>query len=290
MGAKEEVNHNHRKRGYEARDKEELIKVIKHLHDIGYSQVDIAKQLKIARGTILRWNKEQNFIKPRTPSEGGKMKSKKYDYNENYFDAISTPNQAYIVGYILGDGTIIDRKKSKRLILSLAEVDKQLLYTIGKELNMTEAIKFRKRNAPNEQNKYSLTISSTKMCNDLIQLGVTPNKTGNEKWIEFNDIKLQWAFLRGFFDADGHIRVYKRDGYLKSRIGFTGAKEILQSILSFFKSQNIGLNVNSITSKQGCFDLYLSSIKDVKEIYKHLYRYGDLKLNRKYEKFSSLMI
>jgi DNA-binding transcriptional regulator WhiA len=101
-------------------------------------------------------------------------------------------------------------KKSKRLVLTLAEEDKQLLYDIAKELNMKEALKFRKRNAPNEQNKYSLIINSTKICNDLIQLGIMPQKTGNEPWIEFNNDELQWSFLRGVFDADGNIRVYKR--------------------------------------------------------------------------------
>ncbi len=33
---------------------------------------------------------------------------------------IETPNQAYIVGYITGDGTIFDREKSKRLVLIIS--------------------------------------------------------------------------------------------------------------------------------------------------------------------------
>lgn len=176
------------------------------------------------------------------------------------------------------------------MVLSLAEQDKQLLYDIAKELNMVEAIKFRKRNALNEQNKYSLVINSTKMCNDLIRLGVTPKKTSKESWIEFGNIDLQWAFLRGFFDADGHIRVYYRNGYLKTRVGFTGSKLLLLSILSFLQSNGIGKNVKSIFPKQGCSDLYISSIKDVKAMYELLYKHGDIKLDRKYNKFSSLMI
>ena len=46
------------------------------------------------------------------------------------------------------------------------------------------------------------------MANNLIKLGITPNKDRKRKFINFNDTELQWAFLRGFFDADGHIRVY----------------------------------------------------------------------------------
>lgn len=128
------------------------------------------------------------------------------------------------------------------------------------------------------------------MCNDLIKLGVGPRKTGIEKWIEFNNNELQWAFLRGFFDADGHIRVYKRNGYQKARMGFTGNPNMLQEILIFLKSKGFAKNVNSITPKQGCSDLYLSSTKELALLGKELYKYGDIKLNRKYVKFSFLMI
>ena len=63
---------------------------------------------------------------------------------------------------------------------------------------MLEAVKFRKKNADNEQNKYSLTINSTTMCNDLINLGVTLQKTGCEKWIDFGRDDLQWAYFKRF--------------------------------------------------------------------------------------------
>ncbi|MEH7546301.1 MULTISPECIES: hypothetical protein [Bacillaceae] len=58
------VNHNIRRRSYGARDKEELIEQIVYLHNKGFSQVDIAIQLKLNRGTIKRWNDELRFIKP----------------------------------------------------------------------------------------------------------------------------------------------------------------------------------------------------------------------------------
>jgi LAGLIDADG-like domain len=290
MDEMEGVNHNTRQRRYGARDKEELIRKIIYFHNCGFSQVDIAKKLNLNRGTISRWNNELSFFKARTPGEAGKLKNKIHKYDENFFTNINKPNQAYILGYITGDGTIADRGKSKRLVLALAEEDKQLIYEIAKEFNMQSVVKFRKKNKANEQNKYSLVINSTKMCNDLIKLGIGPRKTGKEKWITFHDDSLNWSFLRGFFDADGHIRVYERNGYLKARLGFTGNVEMLKSILSFLKSKGYAKNVNSITEKQGCSDLYLSSVIDIRLIGKEMYRYGDLKLIRKYDKFTSLMI
>jgi hypothetical protein len=41
MGAKEGVNHSKRRRGYEARDKEEIIESIINLHNKGISQVEL---------------------------------------------------------------------------------------------------------------------------------------------------------------------------------------------------------------------------------------------------------
>jgi hypothetical protein len=77
--------------------------------------------------------------------KAGKLKNKIYKYDENFFEEIVTSNQAYILGYITGDGTIIDRGKSKRLVLSLAEEDKQLIYDIAKEFNMQNCVKFRRK-------------------------------------------------------------------------------------------------------------------------------------------------
>ncbi|RFU61918.1 LAGLIDADG family homing endonuclease [Bacillus sp. V59.32b] len=268
MESKVRVNHNNRRRIYGARDKEELVNAIGELHKHGYSQVDIAKKLKISRGTILRWNKELNIFTPRLPGEAGKLKSRIYHYNEDYFSEITTPNQAYLIGYILGDGTLVDRKKSKRLVLSLAEEDRQLIFDIAKELNMTNVVKYRKASAINEQNKkYSLPINSTKMCNDLIKLGITPKKTGNEKWIDLMDEKLQWAFVRGFFDADGHIGIYMRNGSLISRVRFTGSKVMMNSILQFLNSHGIGKNVNAITPKQGCYDISISKVDEIRSCF-----------------------
>lgn len=98
LGAKEKVNDNIRQRGYQARDKEEIIKSIIYLHNEGVSQVDIAKKLNISRGTIKRWNDELEFFTPRTPGEAGKLKNKVHQYDENYFEIIQTPNQSYLLG------------------------------------------------------------------------------------------------------------------------------------------------------------------------------------------------
>lgn len=101
---------------------------------------------------------------------------------------------------------------------------------------------------------------------------------------------MQWAFIRGFFDADGHIGVYGRENRMVQRVGFTGNLNMLSSLLEYLKSYDIGKRVNTISAKQGCYDLRISSKSDLKKVFSLMYKYGDIKLNRKYGKFSSLMI
>ena len=124
-------------------------------------------------------------------------------------------------------------------------------------------------------------INIDKDGNDLIKLGITPNKTEKEKFINFNDTDLQLAFLRGFFDADGLIRVSQRNGYQKSLYGIYRNLVLLKDILTFLQSEGFAENVRSITKKKGCYDIYVSSIKDLRAICNLLYQHGDIKLDRR---------
>ncbi len=72
-------------------------------------------------------------------------------------------------------------------------------------------------------------------------------------------------------------------------MGFTGNHEFLKSILTFLQSEGFAKDARSISKKQGCSDIYVSSLKDLSEIFNFLYEHGDINLNRKYIKFSSLM-
>ena len=108
---------------------------------------------------------------------------------------------------------------------------------------------------------------------------------------------MQWHFLRGLFDADGHIRVYQRiykrkttalKTYLKGRFGITGNLALLKGVLQLSEKYGIATNVNSFSKKQGCYDLYVSSLKELRILYDKLYSNSDLKMQRKFKKFASL--
>jgi intein-encoded DNA endonuclease-like protein len=291
MKAREQVNRNTRRRFYEVHSKERLITELQRLYNKGLSQHEIAKILNIPRGTLSRWMVEVG-IHGRDPGKAGKVISQKYFYNENAFENVTDPNIAYVLGFLMGDGYVVDRGKSKRFLVTLALSDRQIIDDIAEYLGLQNQVKVRKASYKNEQDKISLIVNSTKMSNDLANYGIVPNKTGSEVFTTFNSNSLQWAFLRGFFDADGYIRRYQRNGYTKAKFTLTGNQTMLLDIKGFLIDQGLVVKGKAIYPKQGCVSFEISSAETIRQLGKFLYdiRTGELCLNRKAQVFHSLMI
>lgn len=292
MKTTERVDHNPRRRDYGVGDKNELIKKIAELYEEGSSQHEISKKIGIPRGTISRWMLENN-IQGRDPGEEGKKRSKKYTYYENFFEIIDTFDKAYILGFILGDGCIYDEKKRKRLSISLALGDAQILRDIAGILNAQEILKVRKTKEENWQDKICLAINSTQMCNDLIRHGIKPRKTGNEPWIKLQNSELQWAFFRGLFDADGCITIFTTaKGAKRQKITISNSLYCCNGAHEFLKEQGIEMSKNPVYLRKGenCHSLEINRKTEVLKIYEKMYQYGDISLDRKKQKFSFLMI
>lgn len=143
----------------------------------------------------------------------------------------------------------------------------------------------------------SLVLNATDLCNDLISLGVEPRKTGIEKFIMFDQDHCTWAFIRGFFDADGNIRVYKRSSrngeksHTKAIFRITSNRRILEDMRLYFEAQGVAIFGKAIYPKEGCFSFETSSTYLIRKIYDKMYgpSSGELRLNRKYEEFQKLL-
>ena len=171
---------------------------------------------------------------------------RKYTLNENYFDNITSSNQAYILGFIYADGSINLNKNT--LSICISEKDKSILEFIIKELEYSGNIKLKII----KNNKYSLlTIVSKKLINRLNELGIIQNKTYNSKNLPRISKSLFNDLLRGFFDGDGSIYKNSNIGY---SVCFSSNIYILKIIKKYLenkliKSSNIRFrNKNSIYS------------------------------------------
>lgn len=262
------------------------------------STVAIARQLGVSRNLIWEYM-EMYGLERRSPGQAGAAETRTHYIDEGFFEEISDADKAYIVGFILGDGTLIDRKSSKRLQIGLADDDGDLLEMIAFQLGDISLVK---RNIPArtpfEKPKALLRVDSVRLVEDLIAVGIPlGKKSGHEPFLEFFADWLTWSFIRGVFDADGSIRVYKRSGFVKGTLygpyrrakwSITCGEPFTQGLRQFLLNRDFTLNEKCIQKKQGTSVIEISDQSTIQQIGAELYRYGTLWLQRKKDTFDLL--
>jgi intein-encoded DNA endonuclease-like protein len=140
------------------------------------------------------------------------MGKTKYSVNHNYFsNDWWSHNKAWILGFTQADGCVVITED--RLSYRLHIKDSKILEFIKKELEYTGIIG--KVNIYDiRTNKYYnqavLQISSKQIKEDLIKLGITPQKTGKEVFCNIPQEYI-YSYIRGIFDGDGSICICKNN-------------------------------------------------------------------------------
>ena len=144
--------------------------------------------------------------------------------NEDFFKKWS-PEMAYVLGFFTADGNMIKNKRGAHFV-SFYSTDKDLLEKIRLNLKSDLKISAKKINPkyPNHKQSYVLQIGSKEIFNDLMGLGMTPNKSLT---IRMPDMPKEFLphFFRGYFDGDGHVSIstyQKKDRKNKSTNIITG--------------------------------------------------------------------
>ena len=130
--------------------------------------------------------------------------NKKKLSNERAFKDIDSEEKSYWLGYFSADGCIsTDNKGSYRI--SITSIDLDIIYGFMDFLGSRHKIC---ENKLNKNTAYTVTFGSKIMFNDLLLLGVKPNKTTN---LEPPAIKenLIRHYIRGYIDGDGSVCVSK---------------------------------------------------------------------------------
>lgn len=179
-------------------------------YSLRMSDTDAAKELGV--GMVTFYNRRIAFGIPSFFQRTGLRKRKNgetysfLEYNENYFQSIDTPAKAYFLGLLAADGNISPRLTAVRI--ALKEEDQSILEEFRRELGenaprLKDKIPYIKGKAGRTQKV--LCLSRVKMVNDLIALGITPNKSHTlEMKINLKD-ELKGHFLRGVWDGDGSV-------------------------------------------------------------------------------------
>lgn len=203
----------------------------------------------------------------------------RYDYNRNFFEKIDTEEKAYWAGFIAADGNI--RKDFHKLRIELNIQDIKHLEKFRSSIKGNMPIKEWKR--LNNHSCY-IEVNSVKICKDLFQYGITPNKSLTLE-INFEKIpySLQHHFIRGYFDGDGSLNMYEKNGHELWEINFIGTKHFLNYIMKFFNKQH------KISTCGNNFRFNFKKGTDIKDILNILYKDATIVLDRKKNKYDSFI-
>lgn len=186
---------------------------------------------------------------------------------------------AYVLGLLLSDGAIEDvRKSSRTCYIQITSKDKSLLEQVKLALSSNHHLYERQKHSsfikgrPVHGSKiYNLRIGNKILFQDLVNLRIVPKKALRMKLPEIPNSFFGF-FLRGYFDGDGSLGIYKQKDQtsLRFRLAFTsGCKKFLQDIsreiysLLQIKDRNIYYGSDAYQLRYG--------FKDGVEVLKYMY-------------------
>lgn len=233
------------------------------LYNQGFNCKQVAKQLNISSSTCERALKRNNI----TINKYKNRRFINHNLKENYFSILNVEN-IYYLGFIFADGNIYkpSGNHSFKLTIDISSKDIEILenFHINNKINYTN------------KNSVYMCIISNKICEDLINLGVTPNKTHT---CLFPDIpqELISHFIRGYFDGDGCFHINK---YNKLIATICGNKNFLEKLGSYLPCK-----YSIRDTKKGIFELRISTIKEeMNKFVNYIYKDAHFFLKRKYNK------
>ena len=190
------------------------------------SEKEVAAVFKRSLGgirLILKRNNIQGLKKSR-------VNMSHLELNVDYFKEINSNDKAYWLGYICADGSIKKSNNKASLVSKDLEVIEGFKEAIGAGHAITKSETFDKR-TNKTYTGYSIQIGNELFVANLINLGITSNKTDVLKFPNIEE-KYYSYFIAGLFDGDGGIRF---GGKNKQALGISliSTDEVLKFIKNY---------------------------------------------------------
>lgn len=218
------------------------------------------------------------------------MKVKKVN---KYFFTEWSSEMAYVLGFFLADGTF-DITARGGYYFGFHICDKQILLKMKKALGSNHKISQRPVK-DNESPRYRLQIGNKKMCEDLLKLGILPQKT---KQLNLPKIPSQFIFdfVRGYFDGDGnlwmgYINKNRTNPTLVLQVTFTSGSHMFLDDLRKLLNQN-GIKGGSLyVPKEKSFGRLTFSTRSGLELCKYMYagnsKFFLIRKRKQFDKFNN---
>lgn len=256
----------------------------------GVSVKDLSDKYKTSKINVYRI-----LNKYKTKIRSGEYSKRKYPTDQDYFSKIDTEEKAYILGFLYADGYNNVSDRTVKLVLS--ETDKEILEQINNCIQPEKPLYFlnhsRRRSLGSKVlDCYSMSISSEKVCQDLVRLGCPQSKTFKIVFPTQHQVPELFVqhFIRGYFDGDGCIKILKSGK--KQSFSLVGTECFLNSIQNFFV-ENLGITNTKLykpktTLNNNIAVLSHSSLENCIKIRSFLYKNATIFMKRKYVKFNNI--
>lgn len=223
-----------------------------------------------------------------------KLKSKRRNINDTYFEHINTPLKAYYLGFIYADGYIIydENRHNYEFGMELQSDDKYILEKLNDELGGQNIIY---HSDPKDVlicgtqiahggHSDILRIYSKKLVCDLIKNGIETNKTLKDTYPIIDD-KFFFDWLRGYIDGDGCYYNYNNQTYMHITCASIIPLRYIQDKLNSF-----GIKTQIYTENERKHRLMCTSFTEMNKLVNRLYyEDGLFCLRRKYEKIKHFL-
>lgn len=210
---------------------------------------------------------------------------RKYEINENYFDAIDTEEKAYMLGFLYADGyNNVERHEVK---IRLSKIDEEILIKFRDILypHKDKPLYYQSRNGHDYSELYVFSKHVSDMLN---KWGCCQAKSFNLEFPYFLNKNLYHHFIRGVFDGDGCICCTTlKSGEHKTAFSIIGYRPFMASI-NHIIAESCGLNENKLIDYKGKDEriatVVFSGCKQCIKIRDYLYNNATIYLERKHEK------
>jgi len=202
-----------------------------------------------------------------------RQQGSRYVINDRFFKEIASEYQAYWLGMIATDGTIRSDKSRNEIVLSLQISDTKHIQNFIDDIGSTSKVYFVNRNGSDQA--YA-SISSKMLKEDLIKLGITPNKSFSLSPPDIDE-KIKRHFWRGCFDGDGCITSYRNKYWA---VSFNGTRDMVEGFVKFLNKE-IPINRCKIMPRCNIYTVSYRKQEDVRKIVSLLYSGSTRYLERK---------
>ena len=259
----------------------QLEKITEMYNDISYTRNDIATYLNIP------YNSVGHVLSFYSINSKKKNKEKRHKMSEtpkcvNAFNTV-TPEIAYVLGYILGDGCL----SRSRHRLNISSKDLHIVQDIARVINypIEDIYKDTKIRDGKTFICYQLNSYDAPTVYTIIdQFGIGEQKS-NRGCSPVIPCSYESHFLRGLFDSDGCVRVVGKKNSLYKRLSV----EILghSSYINRFINNDyshLAFNYGKYRNKICCY-MNLSKSSNIRKFYDYIYDNATIYLKRKKKVF-----